>query len=112
MTPSFLTKTRCNRGEHTAREDRQWQYKSMVTAMDKSIGDLLKAVKDLGVEDDTLIIFTSDNGPENGAGTAGPYRDGKRSLMVGHLYINIFVFFLLVSRITSFDSIPFNSIVI
>jgi hypothetical protein len=39
-------------------------------------------VKDLGIEEDTIIIFTSDNGPENGAGTSGPYRERKRSLMV------------------------------
>jgi arylsulfatase A-like enzyme len=36
--------------------------------MDRSIGLLLDAVKNLGLENNTLIVFTSDNGPENGAG--------------------------------------------
>ena len=60
----------------------EWFYKTMVTAMDRSIGMVLDAVKELGLEENTLIVFTSDNGAEMGAGTAGIYREGKRSLMV------------------------------
>lgn len=62
--------------------DKRWYYKTMVSAMDKSMGKLLDAVRDLGIEKDTLIVFTSDNGPEMGAGTGGVFREGKRSLMV------------------------------
>lgn len=60
----------------------QWYYKTMVTAMDKSIGRVLDALRDLGLEENTLVVFTSDNGHEMGAGSAGIYREGKRSLMV------------------------------
>jgi arylsulfatase A-like enzyme len=59
-----------------------WSYKTMVAAMDRSIGRVLDAVKELGLEEDTLIVFTSDNGNEMGAGGPGIYREGKRSLMV------------------------------
>lgn len=38
--------------------------------MDVSIGRLLDALEDLGIENNTLVLFTSDNGPENDAGTA------------------------------------------
>ena len=39
-----------------------------VTAMDHSIGLLLDTLRDLGIEENTIVVFTSDNGPENGAG--------------------------------------------
>jgi len=31
--------------------------------MDWSVGQILQALKDTGVDNDTLVIFTSDNGP-------------------------------------------------
>ncbi len=54
----------------------------MVSAMDKSIGALLAGLEELGLERDTLVVFTSDNGPEVEAGTGGRYKQSKRSLMV------------------------------
>ena len=36
--------------------------------MDRSIGKVLQAVKDLGIEEDTLVVFSSDNGPEGQTG--------------------------------------------
>lgn len=38
-------------------------YAAMVTRMDKHVGDIQKAVADLGLEDNTIYVFTSDNGP-------------------------------------------------
>jgi Arylsulfatase A and related enzymes len=37
-------------------------YAAMVTAMDRGIGQILQSLKDAGVEDNTLVIFFSDNG--------------------------------------------------
>ena len=34
--------------------------------MDMNIGRLLKELNDLNIDEDTLVFFTSDNGPENG----------------------------------------------
>jgi len=45
--------------------------------MDYRTGQILGAIKELGIEDDTLVIFTSDNGPEAThpwEGSAGPWR--------------------------------------
>lgn len=81
VTPDFWQDKVC--GGIPLRNTRGWMYKSMVTAMDKSIGLLLDAVESLGIEKDTLILFTSDNGPEFNAGHAGPYREFKRSLLEG-----------------------------
>lgn len=74
---------RCPHDGNEALKDRMsFKYKTMITAMDRSIGKLLDALKELRIEDDTIVVFTSDNGPEMGAGTSGPYREGKRSLLV------------------------------
>lgn len=37
-------------------------YASMVYAMDENVGRLLQTIKDLGLSDNTIIVFTSDNG--------------------------------------------------
>ena len=37
-------------------------YAAVITRMDRDIGRLLQLVKDLGLEDDTIVVFTSDNG--------------------------------------------------
>ena len=54
------------------------RYASMVEGMDASLGALLDHVKKLGVAEDTLIIFTSDNGglSAHARGTT-PYGTGK-----------------------------------
>ena len=58
-------------------------YASMVSAMDDNVGKILQALKDTGLEDDTWVILTSDNGGlstlfTEGAPTAnGPLRAGK-----------------------------------
>lgn len=39
-------------------------YAAMITRMDSYIGDLLKLLKELEIDENTLVIFTSDNGPE------------------------------------------------
>ena len=53
-------------------------YAAMIEGMDRSIGRVLQELDDLGVADNTLVIFTSDNGS---LFTNGPLRANK-----GHLY--------------------------
>ena len=38
-------------------------YAAMITHMDKGIGEIMVLLEELNIEDNTLIIFTSDNGP-------------------------------------------------
>ena len=57
------------------------RYGAMIEAMDASIGRLLKALDDMGEAEDTLIIFTSDNGGFAGVSDCRPLRESK-----GHLY--------------------------
>jgi arylsulfatase A-like enzyme len=70
-------------------------YAAMVTRMDKEIGAMMKLVADLGLDENTIWVFTSDNGPLHGrheglAGTdalffnsSGGLRDGKGTLFEG-----------------------------
>ncbi|MDE6377130.1 MAG: arylsulfatase, partial [Duncaniella sp.] len=65
-------------------------FASMVTRLDSYVGDVLDELKELGIDDNTLVIFTSDNGPhrEGGANpdyfsSYGPYRGIKRDLYEG-----------------------------
>jgi len=55
--------------------------------IDWSVGEVLKALKQHQLEDNTLVIFTSDNGPwlsyGNHAGSAGPLREGKGTCWEG-----------------------------
>ncbi|MEK6702449.1 MAG: arylsulfatase [Planctomycetota bacterium] len=44
-------------------------YAAMVTRMDRDIGHLLARLRDLGLQDNTIVIFTSDNGPTFTGGT-------------------------------------------
>ena len=56
-------------------------YGDVIKEIDWSAGQILQAVERLGVDDNTLVVFTSDNGPwlsyGNHAGSALPLREGK-----------------------------------
>jgi len=60
---------------------RDHRYAAMIEAMDIAIGKVLKSLDDLNITEETLVIFTSDNGPFGGVGDASPLRADK-----GHLY--------------------------
>ena len=40
---------------------------AMITRLDSYVGRMLAKLKELGLEKDTLVVFTSDNGPHNEA---------------------------------------------
>jgi arylsulfatase A-like enzyme len=62
-------------------------YGDVVQELDWSTGQIVEKLRDLGILDNTLIIFTSDNGPwlamGDHAGSAGLLRDGKGSTFEG-----------------------------
>ncbi len=64
---------------------RRRTYAGLCAAMDESIGQILKAIDDEKIRDNTLIIFFSDNGgPLPGVVTSNlPLRNGKGSLYEG-----------------------------
>ncbi len=62
-----------------------------VTQLDAGFGDLLTALDELGVRDETFIFFTSDNGPAitgmHPHGSAGPLRDKKGAIYEGGIRV-------------------------
>ncbi len=63
-------------------------YGDVVQEMDWSVGQVMKTLKENSLDKNTLVIFTSDNGPQlsskqDSAGKAGPLRDGKWSQFDG-----------------------------
>lgn len=59
-------------------------YKQVVEAMDAGIGQVVQQVRDCGLEDNTLILFFSDNGADSGGnGSNGVLRGGKRTVYEG-----------------------------
>ncbi len=69
-------------------------YAGMVTRMDKDVGRMMALLKELGLDENTLVIFTSDNGPTYAGGadstffeSAGPLRGLKGSVYEGGIRV-------------------------
>jgi arylsulfatase A len=62
-------------------------YGDVIAELDWSVGQILDAVRRTKLDNDTLVIFTSDNGPwlsyGNHAGSSGPFREGKGTAFEG-----------------------------
>jgi len=79
--------------------DRDWPDQdkgqaAMITRMDGDVGQLLDYLEQIGIEKNTLVFFTSDNGPHNEAGhnpkrfnPSGPLRGMKRALYEGGIRV-------------------------
>ncbi|WP_280138685.1 sulfatase-like hydrolase/transferase [Mesorhizobium sp. 1M-11] len=63
-------------------------FADCLAEMDANVGELVDAVEELGIGDDTIIVFTSDNGPDPtfpSQGTSGPWRGYYFTHMEGSL---------------------------
>jgi len=60
-------------------------YRAVVEHLDGEVGELLQALSRSGLDETTLVVFASDNGPE--AGSPGPFRGGKWGLYEGGLRV-------------------------
>lgn len=62
-------------------------YADVIAEIDRGIGRILDTLKEIGQEENTLVIFTSDNGPwlsyGDHAGSAKPLREGKGTSFEG-----------------------------
>ncbi len=66
---------------------RRGLYGDVVEEIDHGVGQIMQALNNLGIAENTLVVFTSDNGPwlpfEEHGGSAGPLREGKGSTWEG-----------------------------
>jgi uncharacterized sulfatase len=66
------------------RDGKRGLYRSVLEAMDRQLGKLFDRIRsDSALRDNTLILICSDNGPEVGVGSAGPFRGSKAMLYEG-----------------------------
>lgn len=83
--------------------DRPWpatekNYAAMITRMDGDIGRVMKRLRELGIDDNTIVFFSSDNGPHKEGGadptffkSGGPLRGIKRDLYDGGIRVPMIV---------------------
>ena len=68
-------------------KSRQGKYGDVVMEIDWSVGEVLRTLKECGIDDRTLVLFTSDNGPwlnyGNHAGSCRGLREGKGTSFEG-----------------------------
>ena len=74
------------------KSEKAQHYLGCISAMDEQIARLRKELRTLGVADNTMLWFCSDNGPEGRTktpdnGSAGPLRGRKRSLYEGGIRV-------------------------
>lgn len=69
-------------------------YAAMITRMDRGIGRIFEKLKTLGLDENTIVFFTSDNGPSDAGGidaeffnSAGPLRGAKHDLYEGGIRV-------------------------
>ncbi len=55
-------------------------YAAMVTRMDKDVGRIMSLLKELALDDNTLVIFTSDNGPTFNGGSDSAFFESAKPL--------------------------------
>lgn len=81
-------------GGYMSQENPRAAFVAMVELLDQQVGEILDKLEDLGLRENTLVVFTSDNGPhlEGGADpeffdSNGPYRGHKRDLYEGGIRV-------------------------
>jgi arylsulfatase A-like enzyme len=75
---------------YPALKGRQQEYAALTTHMDTAIGQILARLRQYGLEDDTVVIFSSDNGGD-GAADNTPLRGRKATMYEGGLRVPLIV---------------------
>ena len=80
--PHVPTTESMERWQHS---DKQKQvYAAVITDGDNAVGLILDALKDSGLEQNTIVMFSSDNGPESTAAKPGPQKLDPDANVIGY----------------------------
>jgi arylsulfatase A len=81
------------RAMYAGREEPRAMYAAFVSTLDENIGTVIKKIDQLGLREDTIIIFLSDHGHSvemrtfGGGGNAGPFRGHKFTVWEGGIRV-------------------------
>ena len=85
-------------GKYESQKYPRAAFAAMIELLDDQVGEIVRKIKDLGLEDNTIIIFTSDNGPHKEGGADPEYfnsngnlRGYKRDLYEGGIRVPMIV---------------------
>lgn len=85
-------------GKYESQTDVHATFVAMIEILDEQVGEIVAKVKELGLEDNTIIVFTSDNGPHSEGGadpeyfnSNGPLKGIKRDLYEGGIRVPMIV---------------------
>lgn len=88
---------RYKKGGYGSQPEAHAAFAAMVNLLDDQVGEIMAKLKELGIDERTLVIFSSDNGPhlEGGADpdyfdSNGPFRGYKRDLYEGGIRMPTF----------------------
>jgi arylsulfatase A len=73
--------------EVNTKRARRMRYMAAVTYMDDAIGRIMDVLAERGLEENTIVIFFSDNGGSGSAADNGPLRGGKSQMFEGGLRV-------------------------
>ncbi|MEM9143601.1 MAG: sulfatase-like hydrolase/transferase, partial [Bacteroidota bacterium] len=86
------------KGPYGSQEQPHAAFAAMIHVLDTQVGEIMEKVEQLGIADNTIILFTSDNGPhiEGGAdpkyfNSNGPLKGNKRDLYEGGIRVPMIV---------------------
>ncbi len=86
------------KGDYIAQDEPHATFAAMVTRLDVYVGQLVDKLKELGLYENTILIFSSDNGPHREGGadpdffdSNGPWRGYKRDVYEGGIRVPMIV---------------------
>jgi arylsulfatase A-like enzyme len=85
-------------GPYESQKESHAAFVAMIEILDTQVGEIMEKVKALGIENNTIIVFTSDNGPHTEGGadpeyfdSNGPLKGTKRDLYEGGIRVPMIV---------------------
>jgi arylsulfatase A-like enzyme len=89
--PYTMPHTPIFRSDAFAEKSLGGRYGDVIEELDWSVGEIVRKLEALNLDDNTLVVFTSDNGPwllmNQHGGSAGPLKDGKGTTFEGGMRV-------------------------